>query len=125
MSIVLNSKTYNFAGFDHNGVSVYKVTSSGVPGGFSMLTCKVSTPATSKADAKVMWRLTMPILATADSSCSCEGSVLRVYRYDDGKVTIPSGSLAAERADFLARVQSLTGTAQYAASFTSLTQPTS
>lgn len=125
MAIVLNSKTYNFAGFDPNGVSVYKETSSGVPGGFSMLTCKVSTPATDKADAKVMWRLTMPILATADSSCSCEGAVLRVYRFDDGKVTIPSGSLAAERADFLARVQALVATTQYASSISSLTQPTS
>lgn len=125
MSIVLNSKTYNFAGFDQNGVSVYKETSSGVPGGFSYLTCRVSTPATDKADAKVMWRLTMPILAAADSSCSCEGSVLRTYRFDDGKVTIPSGSLAAERADFLARIQALVDTTQYAASINSLVQPTS
>lgn len=125
MAIVLNSKTYNFAGFDQNGVSVYKETSSGVPGGFSMLTCRVTTPATDKADAKVMWRLTMPILAAADSTCACEGAVLRVYRFDDGKVTIPSGSLSAERADFLARIQSLVDTTQYAASINSLTQPTS
>lgn len=125
MSIVLNSKTYNFAGFDQNGVSIYKETSSGVPGGFSYLTCRVSTPATDKADSKVMWRLTMPILAAADSSCSCEGAVLRTYRFDDGKVTIPSGSLAAERADFLARIQALVDTTQYAASINSLVQPTS
>lgn len=123
MSIVLNSKTYNFAGFDANGVSMYKDTSGGVPGGFGHLTCRVTNPATDKTDTKVQWRLTMPILATADSACSCEGTVLRVYRFEDGKVSIPAGSLAAERADFATRVKDLMATPQYQSSITSLTQP--
>lgn len=124
MAIVLNGKTYNFAGFDQNGVSMYKETSTGIPGGFSYLSCRV-TDATGSANAKVVWRLTMPILAPEDSACACEGNVLRTYRYDDGKVTIPQGSLSAERTDFLARIQALVDTTQYASSITSLVQPTS
>ena len=30
MAITLNSKTYNFIGFDRNGVSIYKESSAGV-----------------------------------------------------------------------------------------------
>lgn len=123
MAIVLNGKTYNFAGFDQNGVSLFKETSSGVPGGFSYLTCRVSD-ATGGANAKVVWRLTMPILAPEDSSCSCEGNVLRTYRFDDGKITIPATGTVAERTDFQARIEALTATTQYEASIVSLVQPT-
>ena len=37
MAITLNSKTYNFIGFDRNGVSIYQETSAGVPTGYSYL----------------------------------------------------------------------------------------
>lgn len=124
MSLVLNGKTYDFAGFDQNGVSTFKETSSGIPGGFSYVTCKVTTPNTTKADSQVKWRLTMPILASEDSSCACEGAVLRMYRWEDGKSVIPSGSLLAERQDFLARVTALVATTQYIASVNNLVQPT-
>ena len=123
MAIVLNGKTYNFAGFDQNGVSLFKETSSGIPGGFSYLTCRV-TDAAGGANAKVVWRLTMPILAPEDSSCACEGNVLRTYRFDDGKLTIPASGTVAERTDFQARIEALTATTQYEASIVSLVQPT-
>lgn len=122
MAITLNSKTYNFIGFDRNGVSIYQETSAGVPTGYSYLTCRI-IPATSKSDAKVRWRLTMPVVAAADSSCSCTGAVLRTYTFDEGRVDIPNNGSSAERTDFAARLTALTATSQYVASITSLIQP--
>lgn len=122
MAISLNSKTYNFVGFDRNGVSIYQETSAGVPTGFSYLTCRVS-PATAKETAKVRWRLTMPVVAADDSSCSCTGAVLRTYTYDEGRIDIPGTGSSAERTDFGLRLKDLVATTQYQASITSLTQP--
>jgi hypothetical protein len=124
MSITLNSKVYNFIGFDPNGVSIYRETSAGVASGFSTLTNKVTVPFDGKTDAVVRWRLTMPIVATVDSECSCAGTVLRTFRFEDGRITIPPGATAAERTDFQVRVTALTATAQYIASLNSYTQST-
>ena len=124
MAITLNSKTYNFIGFDRNGVSIYQESSAGVPSGFGYLTCRV-IPASGQQPAKVRWRLTMPVVATEDSACSCDGSVLRTYEYDEGKVNVPSSSTSTERTDFATRVKELLATTQYQASVTSLVQPSS
>lgn len=124
MAITLNSKTYNFIGFDKNGVSIYQETSAGVPSGFSYLTCRI-IPATANAAARVRWRLTMPVVATVDSDCGCAGTVIRSYSYDEGRVDIPSTSTSAERTDFAARLGDLVDTAAYQASITTLTQPSS
>lgn len=122
-TIVLNSKNYVFSGYDRNGVSVFKETSTGITGGFSYLTNRVSD-ARVEGTTRIRWDLTMPILATEDSACGCEGKVLRVYRYQDGDIKIPEGSQPAERADFLARVRDLTASAPYGLSVSSLTQAT-
>lgn len=124
MAISLNSKTYNFVGFDRNGVSVYQEASAGVPTGFSYLTCRVF-PATAKSPAKVRWRLTMPIVATEDSACGCAGTVLRTYSYDEGRVDLPGNGSSAERTDFATRIKDLAAHAAYTASLTTLTQPSS
>lgn len=122
MSIVLNSKTYNFIGFDRNGTSVWQETSAGVPSGFSYLTCRVMS-GQGTSDTKVRWRLTMPIVAAVDSSCSCTGAVLRTYRYDEGRVDVPASSLSAERTDFAARLKDLHDSTAYGTSITTVTQP--
>ena len=124
MAITLNSKVYNFIGFDKNGVSTYQEVSGGVPSSFSYLTCRVQ-PATATASAIVRWRLTMPVVAAVDSTCSCPGQVLRTFRYDEGKVEIPANCSTAERTDFQLRVTGLTATTQYLASLNSLVQPSS
>lgn len=122
MAITLNSKTYNFVGFDRNGVSTYQETSAGVPSGFSYLTCRI-IPGTKDAATRVRWRLTMPVVAVSDSDCSCAGSVLRTYSFDEGRIDIPATGTATERADFQARVTALAATTQYIASVTTLVQP--
>lgn len=124
MAISLNSKTYNFIGFDRNGVSIYQETSGGYPTSFSYLTCRVF-PATAKEPAKVRWRLTMPVVAAEDSDCQCAGAVLRSYEYDEGRINIPGTGSSAERTDFAARITALAANAQYLASITNLVQPAS
>jgi len=119
-NIVLNSKTYAGIGFNQNGQSVFKESSAGVPSGFSYLTEKVNA-GTGTADSSIKWNLSIPVIATEDSDCSCAGSLLRTY-YARVEVTIPAGSTAAERTDLLARVQNLVDTTQFADSVRDLTQ---
>ncbi len=123
MAITLNSKTYNFIGFDRNGVSIYQETSLGYPTGYSYLTCRVF-PSTGTAPAKVRWRLTMPVVAVADTGFAAAGAILRNYNFDEGRIDIPSDGTSAERTDFSARLTGLAANAQYLASITNLVQPT-
>lgn len=124
MAIVINTKTYNFIGFDRNGVSIYQETSAGFPTGFSYLTCRVF-PSTAKSPAKVRWRLTMPVVAPADTGFVAAGTVLRTYTFDEGRIDIPGDGTSAERTDFSARLTGLAANAQFLSSLTSLVQPAS
>ena len=124
MAISLNSKTYNFIGYDRNGTTVYQETSGGFPTSFSYLTCRLF-PAADKKPAKVRWRLTMPVVAPADTGFTAAGTLQRSYTWDEGRADIPGDGTSAERTDFAARVLALTGTTQYIASLTSLVQPAS
>lgn len=123
MSITLNSKVYDFAGFDAQSLSNYKYTAGGIPTGFSRLTAKVDDGQQS-ANTKVRWKLKVPVVAAEDSDCACEGAMLREY-IADIVITVPPGSLAAERTDLKTRLVDLVGTAQFQASITSLVQPSS
>lgn len=124
MSIVLNSKTYNFGGYDPNSVSQYIERSAGVPSGFSLLTSRVQGAGQGATDQKVRWWLNIPIIATVDSECACVGQVLRTYKVRI-EVEEPAGSLAAERTDLQARIVALVSTTEFSASITNLLQPSS
>lgn len=119
-NIVLNSKTYAGIGFNQNGQSVFKETSAGVPSGFSYLTDKVTT-GTGKSDTSVKWNLSVPVIATVDTDCSCAGDPLRTY-YVRIEVSIPAGSSAVERTDLLTRIQALVATSQFEGSIEDLNQ---
>ena len=123
MSIVLDGLTYDNVGFNQNGQFVYSEKSAGVPSGFAYLTTKVNT-GTGKSDSVVKWNLSRPIVATADSDCTCAGDVLRTY-YVKMEITIPAGSTAAERVDLGDQIQALVTTSQWIGSVESLTQPSS
>lgn len=121
MSIVLNSKTYNFAGFNPQSISMYVERSAGVPSGFSPLSARVEE-GSGTSNTKVRWKLKIPVIASVDSECTCAGEVLREY-ITDIVVTVPPGSTSAERTDLLARITDLVGKAEFTASITSLVQP--
>lgn len=110
MSIVLNSKTYNPDGFDQNAVSQYSERSAGVPSGYSGLSFGQSR---SETYIKDNLRLTIPVVATTDSDCSCAGTVLRTTRLRL-EVENPVTGVLAERQDLLDRLQDLVLTAQFA-----------
>lgn len=122
MSIVLNSKTYNFRGFlAPNSISNYTETSAGVPAGFSPLTAKVEDGG-AKSNTKVRWKLKLPVVQTADSDYYAAGTLLRDHIVDL-VVTFAPGVLAAERTDVLDRIQDLVLTSEFTASISSLVQP--
>lgn len=120
MAITLNAKVYSFSGFLANAISTYFERSAGVPSGFSALTSKVENSST--GNTKVRWKLKMPVVATVDSECACVGSLLREYILDI-VVSVPAGSLAAERTDLQARIEDLVTSPEFSGSVTNLVQP--
>lgn len=123
MSITLNSKIYTWTGFNQNAQGVYSERSGGYPSAFSYLTTKVNT-GTGKSDSTVKWNLSVPIVATTDSDCSCAGDPLRTS-YVRIELQVPAGSSSAERTDLATRVKELVASAEFQASITNLTQPAS
>jgi len=123
MAIVLNSKTYNYRGFNPQSISTYFETSAGVPSGFSPLTSRVEgTDGSGKV--KTRWKLKVPIVAAVDSGCSCTGSVLREAIVDI-VVTLERTATAAERTDLQARIVALVQTPEFSGSVINLVQPSS
>lgn len=121
MPITLNTKTYDNVGFNQNGQFAYSEKSAGIPSGFSYLTSKVGT-GTGKSDSTVKWNLSLPIVATSDSDCSCAGDVLRTS-YIRLEITLPAGSQLAERQDLRLRLKDLVASAQFIAAIDNLVQP--
>ncbi len=120
MSIVLNSKTYNPDGFDAQGVSNYSERSAGVPAGFSGLSFGQNR---TELYVKGTVRLTIPVVATTDSDCSCAGTALRTSRVRL-EIEEPVTGTLAERQDLLDRIQDLVATAQFEAFVLNLVKPT-
>jgi hypothetical protein len=122
MSIVLNSKTYNFRGFQApTNFSLYLETSGGVPSSFSNLTAKV-TDGGAKANTQVRWKLKVPTVQTEADACSCPGTVLDDTTVDI-VITMGPSVTAAKRADVLARLQALVLKTEFTVSVTDLVQP--
>lgn len=128
MSIILNSVTYNWAGFDPSSTSRWVATAGGVATSFANLTTRVTTGGVDGKGAtkvarmsKVKWRLNTPTIATEDSDCVCVGSVLRTYYVDVSADFDPTATLA-ERTDALARLRALVLTTEFGNSFLQLVQ---
>lgn len=124
MPIVLNSKTYNFSGFDPNSVSQYVERSAGVPSGFSLLTGRVAGSLNGDTTQKIRWWLNLPIIVSEDSECGCAGQLLRTYKVRI-EVETPAGSTATERTDLEARITDLVASTEFSASIINLIQPSS
>lgn len=121
MSIVINSKTYTFDGFDRNGVAVYTERSGSIPTSFSTLTFGIETAANV---TKLTVRLSVPVVAVDDTEGVPIGSVLRTSRFT-WTLEEPNTGTSAERTDWQARIEALTATAQFEAFLISLVKPSS
>lgn len=129
MAIVLNSVTYNWAGFDPSSTSRWTATAGGIATSFANLTARVTIGGTegkgvnqTARTSKVKWRLVTPVIATEDSDCACVGSVLRTSYVDVAADFAPTANLA-ERTDVLARLRALVLTTEFGNSFLNLVQP--
>lgn len=128
MSIILNSVTYNWAGFDPSSTSRWTATAGGLATSFANLTNRVTIGGVDSKNgvktarmSKVKWRLNTPTIATADSDCACVGSVLRTY-YIDVAADFDPTATSAERTDALARLRALVLTTEFENSFLNLAQ---
>lgn len=120
MSIVLNTKTYTFRGFNPQSISSYADTSAGVPNGFSWLTNRVEgTDGTGKVKSR--WKLKVPVVAADDNDCSCTGDLLREVVVDI-VVTSDRGSTVTERTDVADRIEDLVATTEFRESIINLIQ---
>lgn len=120
MSIVLNTKTYTFRGFNPQSISTYMDTSSGVPNGFSPLTNRVEG-ADGTGKVKSRWKLKVPVVTADDSACGCTGDLLREIVVDI-VVTSDRGSSVTERTDAADRISDLVASTEFRASIISLIQ---
>lgn len=130
MSIVLNGKTYSFAG-NAAGVTSYMETSAGVRSGFSSLTAEARLAPVQSSPSKgtpprdhVKWKLNVPFVADEASACACPGNVLDT----EALVIDMSGSAGltlAQRTDVLARLRALVLTTEFGNSFLYYTVPMS
>lgn len=107
-SMTLNTKVYTPRG-TQNGISSWALSGDTSFGGaVSVLTESVRGPL-GDGKTRTRWVLNVPKNATADSPCACTGSPLGVGKADI-VIDIPSAFTAAERQDFVDRIQAAVAT---------------
>lgn len=113
-SMTLNTKVYTPRG-TQNGISSWALSGDASFGGaVSILTESVRGPL-GDGKTRTRWVLTIPKNATADSPCACTGSPLGTGKADI-VIDIPSAFTAAERQDFVDRIQAAVATTVFDAS---------
>lgn len=104
-SITLNTKVYTPRGTS-NGISSWALAGDTTfGGGVSVVTESVRGPLANGGN-RTRWVVTAPKLAAADSACACTGSILGTAKADI-VIDVPSALTAAERQDFVDRLQAL------------------
>lgn len=103
--VTLNSIVYHPAGTT-NGISSWVDRSGGVSLSFSNLTQGFQVNSGARKLTKVTFRLSIPVVATSDSTCACTGSLLRTSSAQIDFWVDPAAT-ASERADLVARVKDL------------------
>ena len=103
--LTLNTKVYNPRGTD-NGISKWTLSGDSTFGGAtSDVTESVRGPL-NNGNIRVRWVVYVPKAATADSPCACTGQSLGTGKADF-VIDVPATFTAAERQDFVDRLQSL------------------
>lgn len=117
MSIILNTKTYGFAGIA-NAIAQFVDRSGGIASSFSNLTSSL------RFDTKVrgQWKLEVPIIAGEAGPCACPGEVVKVSDLNLS-FRLDTGLTVAERTDFALRVKDLVASPEFQASIINLTLP--
>ncbi len=115
--MLLNAKTYSFSGVV-NGITSYIERSLGLAALFSKVTASL------RIDTMVreQWKLVVPVAAPEVSGCCATDPVLG-FMEAEIKIRMSPNLDAAERADFLQRIQDLVETVEFTAAITDLVQP--
>lgn len=103
-SVTLNTVVYSPAGLK-SGIATWISRVGGVLAGFSKLTQSYKDPTTG-TQTKIDFNLSIPVLATADSTCGCEGDLIRT---NSAVISfwVAGTSTLAERTDLYLRVKDL------------------
>lgn len=118
-NITLNSKVYHPRG-KSGDISKWVLTGDTDYGSAaSSLTESVRDPSTKDANNRIRFHLDLPLAATADSTCSCTGTILGTASCDI-YVVIPQGFTQAQRDDLLARIQDLVADAVFESAVSNL-----
>ena len=118
-NITLNTKVYVGQGVV-NALATWLYSASGVFSGFDWVKARVN--ASDPKFIRVKWTGSKPVVATSDSSCACNGEVLRFSDFD---ITIRCGrtSTTAERTDLALAIKDLTATTEFQDSIINYKQP--
>lgn len=103
--VTLNTVAYSPAG-SNGGIVTWVNRSGGVSASFSKLTQGYATQSGARQVTKATYRLAIPVVATADSTCSCAGSLLRTSSAQIDFWIDPNSTLA-ERTDLFLRIKDL------------------
>lgn len=111
-NMTLNTKVYAANG-SSNGTSFWVNRDDGIAAGFSSVEQTVKEPSTG-TQVKIDHKLTVPILASADTTCGCAGSLLRTSTVMIS-VWVNKDSTTAERTDVYLRLKDLVADPQFIA----------
>lgn len=117
-SVTLNAVVYSPAG-SANGTAKWVNRSGGVLNSFSTLQQTFAEASGSKKLTRVNFRLDVPVVATADSTCACTGSLQRTASVQIS-VWMDPAYTAAERTDLAARIKDLAASGVFTAAVADL-----
>ena len=107
-AVTLNTVVYDPAGSD-NGIVLWFNRAGGLLNSFSRLTQRFLSGVGGLKLTKVSYKVEVPIVATADGTCSCSGEQLRMSMAEITFSLSPTSTLA-ERTDLYLRVKDLIAT---------------
>jgi len=121
-NVTLNTVVYVPTGLQ-SGLASWVNRADGTPGAFSLLTESVQSPSATGKVFRAQFKLSVPIVATASTACSCAGDVLRTGNVE---VTflLPNTSTTAERTDLYLRFKDLVASGIFSDAIENLNIPT-
>lgn len=103
--VTLNTVVYSSSG-QQNGVVLWFSRAGGVLNSFSKLAQRYAQAVGGLKLTKISYKVEVPVVATADTTCSCTGAVLRTSMATIEFSLAPDATLA-ERTDLYLRVKDL------------------
>jgi hypothetical protein len=104
-SITLNTKVYTPRG-TQNGVSTWALAGDATFGGAQSSATESVRGPLSNGSYRTRWVISIPKAASADTACGCVGAITSTGKADM-VIDIPTNYTAAERQDFVDRIQAL------------------